>query len=132
MARAACARPTGDGCVISGFANRRAVVRWWRLASSPLEATSIETLNGARHLGREPIIGSIAPDERADRVVANGDPSRTIGAQHPKDRHDLPRWSWLPTYEVDRLSNGRGGSLVASCCGDDYVDSHQACRQLDF
>ena len=47
-------------------------------ASRPLEAITIGTLNGARYLGRESSIGSIAAGKQADLVVLNGDPSATI------------------------------------------------------
>jgi imidazolonepropionase-like amidohydrolase len=45
---------------------------------SPLEAITIGTLNGARYLGRDQQVGSIATGKQADLVVLNGDPSAII------------------------------------------------------
>lgn len=45
---------------------------------TPIEAISIATLNGAKYLGRDARIGTIAAGKQADLVVVNGDPSRTI------------------------------------------------------
>ena len=47
---------------------------------TPLEAIRIGTLNGARYLGRDARIGSIAPGKQADLVLLNGDPSGGIEA----------------------------------------------------
>ena len=45
---------------------------------TPLEAISISTLNGAKYLGRDARVGTIAAGKQADLVVINGDPSTTI------------------------------------------------------
>jgi len=45
---------------------------------TPLEAISIGTLNGAKFLGREAKVGTIAAGKQADLVVVNGDPSVNI------------------------------------------------------
>jgi len=45
---------------------------------SPVEAISIATRNGARYLGEESEIGTVAAGKRADLVLVKGDPSRTI------------------------------------------------------
>jgi imidazolonepropionase-like amidohydrolase len=45
---------------------------------TPLEAISISTLNGARYLGRDARIGTIAAGKQADLVVVAGDPSKAI------------------------------------------------------
>jgi imidazolonepropionase-like amidohydrolase len=44
----------------------------------PVEAIMIGTLNGAKYLGRDARIGTIAVGKEADLVVTAGDPSRTI------------------------------------------------------
>jgi hypothetical protein len=44
-----------------------------------IEAISIGTMNGAKYLGRDAKIGTIAVGEQADLVVVNGDPSASIG-----------------------------------------------------
>jgi imidazolonepropionase-like amidohydrolase len=71
--------PTGGGGVIPGYANQRAIELLVEAGFSPLEAIAIGTRNGARYLGREATIGTIAPGKQADLVVIEGDPSRTIG-----------------------------------------------------
>jgi imidazolonepropionase-like amidohydrolase len=70
--------PTGSGGVIPGFADQRQVELLVEEGFSPVEAISIATLNGARYLGREAKIGTIAAGKQADLVVVNGDPSRTV------------------------------------------------------
>ncbi len=70
--------PTGDGHVLPGFGDQREVELLVQAGFTPLEAIKIATLNGARYLGREQQIGSIAPGRNADLVVVKGDPSRRI------------------------------------------------------
>ena len=45
---------------------------------SPLDAVKIATLNGARYLGRDAKIGTIAVGKQADLIVVRGDPSARI------------------------------------------------------
>lgn len=71
--------PTGAGGVVPGYSNQRQVELLVEAGFSPVEAISIATLNGARYLGREARIGSIAVGKEADLVVVEGDPSRAIG-----------------------------------------------------
>jgi imidazolonepropionase-like amidohydrolase len=70
--------PTGSGGVIPGFSNQRQVELLVDAGFSPLEAIGISTLNGARYLGRDKSVGSIAVGKQADLVILNGDPSTTI------------------------------------------------------
>ena len=77
-ARADGTDPTGAGGVIPGYANQRQIELLVDAGFTPLEAISIGTLNGARYLGREARIGSIAKGKQADLVVLNGDPSTNI------------------------------------------------------
>jgi imidazolonepropionase-like amidohydrolase len=70
--------PTGGGGVIPGFSNQRAIELLVDAGFTPLEAITIGTLNGARYLGREAQIGTIAVGKQADLVVVDGDPSRAI------------------------------------------------------
>lgn len=70
--------PTGSGGVVPGFADQRQVELLVDEGFSPIEAISIATLNGAKYLGRDSKIGTIAVGKQADLVVLNGDPSRTI------------------------------------------------------
>ena len=71
--------PTGGGGVIPGFSNQRALELLVDAGFTPLEAITMGTLNGARYLGREAQIGTIAVGKQADLVVLDGDPSRAIG-----------------------------------------------------
>jgi imidazolonepropionase-like amidohydrolase len=70
--------PTGGGGVIPGFSNQRQVELLVDAGFTPLEAISISTLNGAKYLGRDAKVGTIAVGKQADLVVVGGDPSRTI------------------------------------------------------
>jgi enamidase len=70
--------PTGSGGVIPGYSNQRQVELLVEEGFTPLEAISISTLNGAKYLGRESRVGTIAAGKQADLVVVNGDPSTTI------------------------------------------------------
>ena len=70
--------PTGPGGVIPGFANQREIELLAEAGFTPLEAISIATLNGAKYLGRDGEIGTIAVGKQADLVVVNGDPSTHV------------------------------------------------------
>jgi enamidase len=71
--------PTGGGGVIPGFANQRQLELLVEAGFTPLEAITIGTLNGAKYLGQDARIGTLAPGKRADLIVVNGDPSTAIG-----------------------------------------------------
>ena len=71
--------PTAAGGVVPGFANQRQLELLVEAGFSPVEAISIGTLNGAKYLGTDARIGSIAAGKQADLMVVLGDPSRTIG-----------------------------------------------------
>ena len=70
--------PTGAGGVIPGYSNQRQIELLVEEGFTPLEAIAIGTLNGAKYLGRDARIGTIAVGKQADLVVVNGDPSKTI------------------------------------------------------
>jgi imidazolonepropionase-like amidohydrolase len=70
--------PTGAGGVVPGYSDQRQIELLVDAGFSPLEAISIGTLNGAKYLGRDARMGSIATGKQADLVVINGDPSATI------------------------------------------------------
>ena len=71
--------PTGGGGVIPGFANQRQVELLVDAGFTPLEAIQISTLNGAKYLGRDKSVGSLAAGKQADLVVINGNPAAAIG-----------------------------------------------------
>ena len=70
--------PTGGGGVIPGFSNQRQLELLVEAGFTPLEAIAVGTRNGARFLGRDGRIGTIAPGKQADLMVVTGDPSRAI------------------------------------------------------
>src|SRR5262245_50308369 len=72
--------PTGYGGVVAGFSNQREVELLVEAGFSPLDAIRIATLNGARYLGRDKQVGSLAPGKQADLIVVRGDPSQNIKA----------------------------------------------------
>jgi enamidase len=71
--------PTGSGGVVPGYSDQRQIELLVEAGFSPAEAISIATLNGAKYLGRESRIGSVAAGKQADLVVVLGDPSKAIG-----------------------------------------------------
>ena len=70
--------PTGFGGVVAGYSNQRALELLVQAGFSPLDAIKIATLNGAKYLGRDAKIGTIAAGKQADLVVVRGDPSAKI------------------------------------------------------
>ena len=70
--------PTGSGGVIPGFSNQRQIELLVEAGFTPAEAVQIGTSNGAKYLGREGLIGTIAAGKQADLVIVTGDPSTTI------------------------------------------------------
>ena len=72
--------PTGDGHVLPGFGDQRAIELLVDAGFTPIEAIRIGTLNGATYLGLAHRIGSIETGKDADLVLVGGDPSRSIGA----------------------------------------------------
>jgi imidazolonepropionase-like amidohydrolase len=70
--------PTGNGGVIPGFGNHRALELLVEAGFTPLEAIRIGTLNGATYLGLADRIGTVAAGKDADLLVVKGDPSRKI------------------------------------------------------
>jgi imidazolonepropionase-like amidohydrolase len=70
--------PTGGGGVIPGYSNQRQLELLVEAGFTPVEAISIGTLNGAKYLGRDTRIGTIAAGKQADLVVIDGDPSKDI------------------------------------------------------
>src|SRR5207253_7249061 len=70
--------PTGAGGVVAGFSDQRQLELLVEAGFTPLEAISIATLNGAKYMGRDARIGSIAKGKQADLVVVAGNPAATI------------------------------------------------------
>jgi len=70
--------PTGNGGIVAGFGDLREVELLVEAGFTPLEAISIASLNGAKFLGEDARIGSIAPGKQADLMVVKGNPAATI------------------------------------------------------
>ncbi len=70
--------PTGNGGVVAGYSNLRAIELLVEAGLSPLEAIQVATINGARYLEKEDELGSIEVGKIADLIVVNGDPVAKI------------------------------------------------------
>ena len=70
--------PTGYGGDLAGFGDQREMELLVEAGFTPAEAIHIYTENGARFLGEDDHIGTLAPGKQADVVVIDGDPSTKI------------------------------------------------------
>jgi len=72
--------PTGAGGVLPGFGDQREIELLVEAGFTPVQAIAIGTQNGARFLGQERDIGTVAVGKRADLVLVHGDPAAHIEA----------------------------------------------------
>ena len=70
--------PTGNGGALAGFADQRNIELLVEGGFTPVEAIRIATANGARFLGEQDRIGTIAAGKQADLVVIDGNPAARI------------------------------------------------------
>ena len=70
--------PTGNGSALAGFGDQRNIELLVEGGFSAAEAIQIATLNGAKFLGLDDHIGSIARGKQADLVVLDGNPVKQI------------------------------------------------------
>lgn len=70
--------PTGYGGDLAGFGDQREMELLVQAGFTPAEAIHIYTENGARFLGEDGHIGTLAAGKQADIVVIDGDPSANI------------------------------------------------------
>jgi imidazolonepropionase-like amidohydrolase len=70
--------PTGNGGIVAGFGDHRQVELLVEAGFTPVEAIRIASLNGARFLGEDARIGSIAPGKQADLMIVKGNPAANI------------------------------------------------------
>jgi imidazolonepropionase-like amidohydrolase len=70
--------PTGNGGVVAGFGDLRQVELLVEAGFAPVEAIKIASYNGAKFLGEESRIGSIAVGKQADLMVVKGNPATNI------------------------------------------------------
>ena len=70
--------PTGNGGVVAGFGDLREVELLVEAGFTPIEAIKIASFNGAKFLGEDTHIGSIAVGKQADLMVVKGNPAANI------------------------------------------------------
>jgi imidazolonepropionase-like amidohydrolase len=70
--------PTGYGGVVPGFGDQRNIELLVEAGFPPVQAIQIATLNGAKYMGKDATIGSIAPGKTADLVVLGANPAENI------------------------------------------------------
>ncbi|HSE24078.1 MAG TPA: amidohydrolase family protein [Pyrinomonadaceae bacterium] len=70
--------PTGNGGVVAGFGDLREVELLVEAGFSPVDAIKIASLNGAKFLGEDARIGSVAVGKQADLMVIKGNPAANI------------------------------------------------------
>lgn len=70
--------PTGNGGIVAGFGDLREVELLVEAGFTPVEAIKIATFNGAKYLGRDSEIGSIAVGKQADLMIVKGNPAADI------------------------------------------------------
>jgi hypothetical protein len=70
--------PTGNGGVVAGFGDLRGVELLVEAGFTPVEAIKIYSLNGAKFLGEDARIGSIATGKQADLMIVKGNPATSI------------------------------------------------------
>jgi imidazolonepropionase-like amidohydrolase len=71
--------PTGNGGIVAGFGDLREVELLVEAGFTPVEAIKIASFNGARLLGEDARIGSVAVGKQADLMVVKGNPAANIG-----------------------------------------------------
>jgi imidazolonepropionase-like amidohydrolase len=70
--------PTGNGGIVAGFGDLREVELLVEAGFTPSEAIKIASFNGAKFLGEDARIGSIAVGKQADLMVVKGNPAANI------------------------------------------------------
>lgn len=70
--------PTGNGGIVAGFGDLREVELLVEAGFTPVEAIKIASLNGAKFLGEDARIGSIAVGKQADLMIVKGNPALKI------------------------------------------------------
>jgi imidazolonepropionase-like amidohydrolase len=71
--------PTGNGGIVAGFGDLREVELLVEAGFTPVEAIRIASFNGAKFLGEDARIGSIAVGKQADLMIVKGNPAMRIG-----------------------------------------------------
>ncbi|HET6555595.1 MAG TPA: amidohydrolase family protein [Dyella sp.] len=72
--------PTGYGGVVPGYSSKREIELLVEEGFSFEQAVKVATANGAKYLGRDKDVGTLAVGKRADIVVIDGDPVHDASA----------------------------------------------------
>ncbi len=70
--------PTGNGGVLPGYGDWRELELLVEDGFTPIQAIHIATANGAAFLGESSHFGTVESGKRADLIVVDGDPSRSM------------------------------------------------------
>jgi imidazolonepropionase-like amidohydrolase len=70
--------PTGNGGIVAGYGDLREVELLVEAGFTPVDAIKIASFNGAKFLGEDARIGSIAVGKQADLMVVKGNPATNI------------------------------------------------------
>jgi imidazolonepropionase-like amidohydrolase len=70
--------PTGNGGIVAGFGDLREVELLVEAGFTPPEAIRIASLNGAKFLGEDARVGSVAAGKQADLMIVKGNPAANI------------------------------------------------------
>lgn len=70
--------PTGNGGIVAGFGDLREVELLVEAGFTPVDAIKIASFNGAKFLGEDARIGSIAVGKQADLMIVKGNPATKI------------------------------------------------------
>jgi hypothetical protein len=70
--------PTGYGATTAGFGDQRDIELLVQGGLTPVQAVHVATQNGARSLGIDDRIGTVAPGKNADLVLVRGNPATRI------------------------------------------------------
>jgi hypothetical protein len=93
--------PTGYGAILPGFGDQRNLELLVEAGFTPEQAIQIYTQNGAKFLGREDRIGTIAVGKQADLVVVTGDAAKDISAVEHVDTVFKKGIGYNPTKLID-------------------------------
>jgi imidazolonepropionase-like amidohydrolase len=74
------ADPTGNGGALAGFADQRNIELLVEGGFTPVQAIQIATSNGAKFLGEQERVGTVAAGKQADLVVIEGNPAANIAS----------------------------------------------------
>jgi imidazolonepropionase-like amidohydrolase len=96
---------------LPGYSNQRQLELLVEAGLTTLEAISIGTLNGAKYLGRDALVGSIAVGKQADLIVLNGNPAQAIADVRNVETVFKRGVGYDPVKLVESVK-GRGGIMV--------------------